>query len=82
MGLPEAMSTKWYYSVWGVLLLLFFLLGPLGLPFLWKSPRFPLWAKAALTILVVSYSGWLIMQLMALARAGLSQTEQLRLLFP
>jgi hypothetical protein len=36
--------------------MLFFVLGPLGLPLVWKSPRFARGAKVALTLIMVVYT--------------------------
>ena len=47
---------RWYYRPWWVLLMLFVVLGPLGLPLLWKSPRFSRWSKIALTAAVAAYT--------------------------
>jgi hypothetical protein len=49
----------WYYRPWPVLLLLFVVLGPLGLPLLWKSPRFTRTWKIVLTALVLVYTAML-----------------------
>ena len=46
---------KWYYRPAGVLFLLFVVLGPLGLPFLWRSPGFSRAMKVILTVLVIGY---------------------------
>ena len=50
---------KWYYRpVWVlVLLFLFLVLGPLALPYLWRSPGFSRRLKVALTVLVIAYTG-------------------------
>lgn len=56
-------QAKWYHSVGVVLLLLFFVLGPFGLPILWKSPRFSRAWKQILTALTLLYTAslfWLI----------------------
>ena len=37
---------------WVILLMIFVLLGPLGLPMLWKSPHFSRRSKSVLTVLV------------------------------
>jgi len=47
---------RWYYRPWWVLLALFLVLGPFGLPLLWKSPSFSRWAKIALTVAVAAYT--------------------------
>lgn len=49
-------QAKWYHNVWVVLLLLFFVLGPFGLPMLWKSPRFSKSWKQILTVLTLLYT--------------------------
>lgn len=51
---------KWYLRPFSVILLLFFVLGPLGLPLLYKSPKFSKTLKAILTIIVVLYTCYLI----------------------
>ena len=51
---------KWYYNRWTVLLALFVVAGPLGLPLLWKSSRFAQRATGSLTALVLLYTGLLL----------------------
>ena len=53
-------ENKWYHGIGSVLLLLFAVLGPFGLPFLWKSPRFTKSWKWVLTALTLLYTVWLI----------------------
>lgn len=53
-------EVKWYFKPWAVIVLLFLVLGPLGLPFLYKSPRFTRPWKVILTILTLLYTGYLI----------------------
>jgi hypothetical protein len=43
-----------------VVLLLFFVLGPFGLPLLYKSPHFGRASKIILTIVVIMYTSYLI----------------------
>ena len=50
-----APALKWYYRPGWVLLLLFVVLGPFGLPYLWKSPSFSRSVKVGLTVLLVAY---------------------------
>ena len=59
---------KWYYRPVWVLALLFLVLGPLALPYLWKSPRFSRSAKVALTVLVIVYTGLFIDETIQVAR--------------
>lgn len=54
--LREPSKPKWYYNVWVVLVMLFFVLGPLGLPLVWKNPHFSRWVKTALTLVMVVYT--------------------------
>jgi hypothetical protein len=53
---------KWYYRPAWVLILLFVVLGPLALPYLWKSPSFSHRLKVVLTALVLVYTALLIDQ--------------------
>lgn len=53
-------DSKWYHNVWVVLLMLFFVLGPFGLPLVWKNPRFSRGVKVALTVVMVVYTVVLI----------------------
>ena len=60
---------QWYYRPVWVLLLLFVVLGPFGLPYLWKSPRFSRGMKVALTVLLVAYMGLFVGETVRLYRA-------------
>jgi len=51
---------KWHQNVWLILFLLLFVLGPLGLPLVWKNPRFSRTVKIGLTLLMVGYTFLLI----------------------
>ena len=53
-------KVKWYLRPPGVILLLFFVLGPLGLPLLYKSPKFSKKLKILLTVAVMIYTAYLI----------------------
>ena len=61
---------KWYYSRAFILVSLFVLVGPLGLPLLWKSPQFSKQAKVMLTVATGLYTvgmlifGELLLQLL------------------
>ena len=74
---PDAPRVKWYYSVWFVLLMLVLVLGPFGLPLLWKSPRFARWAKLLFTLLTLVYTYALVVGTLAAVRSILSHTAQL-----
>ena len=56
----ETGKVKWYLRPMGIVLLLFFVLGPLGLPLLYKSPNFSKKIKIILTIAVLIYTSYLI----------------------
>ena len=63
MGLKviqENRKTKWYLRPISVVLLLFFVLGPFGLPLLYKSPKFSRTSKILLTLVVMIYTIYLI----------------------
>jgi hypothetical protein len=51
---------KWYLKPIVVILLLFFVLGPFGLPLLYKSPKFTRKLKIILTVIVILYTTYLM----------------------
>ena len=51
---------KWYLTRPGVIFLLFFVLGPLGLPLLFRSPGFSKTWKIVLTAAVIVYTVYLV----------------------
>jgi hypothetical protein len=53
-------KVKWYLTPIGVVLLLFLVLGPFGLPLLYESPRFSKTMKIILTMAVVIYTSDLV----------------------
>ena len=68
---------KWYYRpVWG-LVLLFLVLGPLGLPYLWRSPSFSRSLKIVLTVLVIAYMALFIDETIRVVRAVNSEMNVL-----
>ena len=56
---PDA-QLPWYHRPGWVLVLLFVILGPLALPYLWKSPRFSRGMKIALTVAEIVYTVMLL----------------------
>ena len=52
-------KVKWYLRPLGVILLLFLVLGPFGLPLLYKSPKFSKRSKILLTVVVIFYTIYL-----------------------
>lgn len=71
------MKPKWYYNVWFTLVMLFFVLGPFGLPLVWKNPHFPRWVKVMLTLIMVLYTVWLVDLTIRVFRAVMEQMDQL-----
>ena len=49
------MANKWFYSRWFVLASLFLVLGPFGLPLLWRSPSFSRTQKIIWSVIFVAY---------------------------
>jgi hypothetical protein len=64
----EDEKVKWYLRPISVVLLLFFILGPFGLPLLYKSPKFSKTSKILLTIAVIIYTSYLIFASLKIAR--------------
>jgi len=69
---------KWYLRPIGVVLLLFFVLGPFGLPLLYKSPKFSKTSKIILTIVVMMYTSYLIFASLEIARELYGRMEELQ----
>jgi cytochrome b subunit of formate dehydrogenase len=68
-------KVKWYLNPIVVILLLFFVLGPLGLPLLYKSPKFNRASKIILTVLVAVYTIYLIY---ATIKIGIELSERMQ----
>ena len=73
---PTKPPSKWYYNVWFVLLMLLFVAGPLGLPLVWKNPRFSRGVKIGLTLLMVFYTLLLIEMTVRMVRAVMEGVQQ------
>ena len=76
--LKEDRKTKWYLRPIGVVALLFFVLGPFGLPLLYKSPNFGKASKIILTIVVIMYTSYLIFASLEIARELYKRMEELQ----
>jgi hypothetical protein len=76
MGKEE--KIKWYLRPIGVILLLFFVLGPFGLPLLYKSPKFSKTLKIVLTIAVMIYTLYLIIASVEMGRNLYIKMEELQ----
>jgi hypothetical protein len=59
---------RWYHRPWCVLLVLFVVAGPFGLPLLWRSAYFGQRAKRALTVTVVLYTAALVWETVVMVR--------------
>jgi len=76
--LEEDRKTRWYLRPIGVVLLLFLVLGPFGLPLLYKSPKFSKASKIILTIVVMMYTSYLIFASLEIARELYGRMEELQ----
>lgn len=76
-----ARPAKWYHNIWIVLVLLFVVLGPFGLPLVWTNPRFSRATKLVLTALTVAYTTALIALTARMVAAVTGQMDQLDTLF-
>lgn len=70
---------KWYHGRGMVLLMLFFVLGPFGLPLLWKSPRFSKPWKQILTALTLVYTALVLQMSVSTVRQSLRTLSSLDL---
>ena len=77
----SAPPPKWYYRPWSVVFLLFVVLGPFGLPLLWKSPAFSRGTKIALAVAVMAYSALLVQTMLMAIRAAMEQIGLVRAVF-
>ena len=68
---------KWYYRPIWVLVLLFLVLGPLALPYLWRSPSFSRRLKIVLTALVLVYTALFIDETVHIIREVLKELKDL-----
>ncbi len=74
----EDEEVKWYLRPVSVILLLFFVLGPFGLPLLYKSPKFSKTLKIILTIVVIIYTLYLIYTSFEIGREVFRRMEELQ----
>ena len=71
-------KVKWYLSRLAVILSLFFVLGPFGLPLLYRSPKFSRKIKILLTVAVVVYTFYLVFATLEIAKEIYRRIEELR----
>jgi len=74
----EDEKVKWYLRPISVILLLFFVLGPFGLPLLYRSPKFSKTLKIILTVAVIFYTLYLIFALLEIGRELYKMMEELQ----
>jgi len=74
----EDEKVKWYLKPLAVVLSLFFVLGPFGLPLLYRSPKFSRKMKILLTVAVVVYTFYLIFATLQIAKELYRRIEELR----
>ena len=72
MAEEPQLKIPWYYKPWAVVLLLFFVLGPFGLPLVFKSPCLRKGTKVFLTVLTSLYTLSLIWGTFATVQTVLS----------
>ena len=72
----EDEKVKWYLRPLAVVLSLFFVLGPFGLPLLYRSPKFSRKMKILLTVAVVVYTFYLIFVTLEIARELYRRIEE------
>ena len=77
-AIKEDQKTKWYLRPISVVLLLFFVLGPFGLPLLYKSPKFGKGSKIILTVVVIIYTSYLIFASLEIGRELYMRMEELQ----
>ncbi len=76
--IKEDRNTKGYLRPIPVVLLLFFVLGPFGLPLVYKSPNFGKTSKIILTITVVLYTFYLIFVSLEVGRELYTRMEEMQ----
>ncbi len=71
-------KVKWFLNPISVVLLLFFIMGPIALPLLYKSPKFSKTMKIILTVAVIFYTAYLIFASLEIGRELYRKMEELR----
>ena len=77
-GAPAARpaASRWYHNSLFVLFMLFCVLGPFGLPLVWKSPRFSRLVKFLLTLAMVAYTVLLVQMTIKLFQAAMDEANK------
>jgi len=71
-------KVRWYLRPMSVILLLFFVLGPFGLPLLYRSPKFSKTLKVVLTAVVIIYTSYLVFATLEIGRELYKSIEELQ----
>ena len=71
-------KVRWYLRPMSVILLLFFVLGPFGLPLLYRSPKFSKTLKTVLTAVVIIYTSYLVFATLEIGRGLYKSIEELQ----
>ena len=74
----EDEKVKWYLRPVPVILSLFFVLGPFGLPLLYRSPKFSRPVKILLTVAVIVYTAYLVIVSLEIAKEIYRRMDELR----
>ena len=69
MDVEAPPPSRWYHRPFWVVVLLFVVVGPFGLPLLWRSPNFSRAAKIVLTVAMVAYLGLFVDESIRILRA-------------
>ena len=69
-------ASKWYHNIWFVLFMLFFVLGPLGLPLVWNNSKLANWVKWLLTLAMVIYTVVLIQMTIEMVQSVMEHVKQ------
>ena len=83
--MQESAATKkarWYYNIWFVLFMLFFVVGPFGLPLVWKNPKFSRTVKMVLTLAMIVYVLVLADLTLKMVNAVMNQVKQFNSTLP
>lgn len=78
LGTPAPPRPRWTDNPWIVLPLVLLVLGPIGLPLLWRSRGFTRFWKTVITVLVLALSAAVGVRIWYSIRASLAPLEQLR----
>jgi len=70
-------NIAWYLKPITVIFLLFFVLGPFGLPLLYKSPEFSKGLKIILTLIVLFYTAFFVFIIYFFVQSTLESIDQL-----